>query len=145
MNEIYDTIVWLANPAGKLFPIVRFTGDTDMVTEGWVSLTSTERPEVVVTQATAEEWNSLESTGASQIEARINRQLGRNDLRYVRLMRVEDQGNPKGVSFQEFRKAYKPPKLLYQDIYSPTSQASEVSQTTRADFERGGGKVLVIT
>ena len=51
MNTTYDTILWLQSQAtSKRFPIVQFSGDTDMVTQGWVSLTSIERPEIVVTR-----------------------------------------------------------------------------------------------
>ena len=56
-NGVYHTILWLESQATKKrFPIVQFSGDTDMATMGWESLTSTERPEIVVTQRTADEY-----------------------------------------------------------------------------------------
>lgn len=53
MTTIYDTIVWLqSDTSAEQFPIVEFSADTDMATLGWVSLTSTDQPEIVVTQVT---------------------------------------------------------------------------------------------
>lgn len=49
MNTIYDTILWLQSQAtAKQFPIVEFSADTDMITNGWLSLTSINQPEIVV-------------------------------------------------------------------------------------------------
>ena len=48
MRTIYDTILWLQSSEDeKPFPIVQFTANTDMATDGWVSLTSTEHPEAL--------------------------------------------------------------------------------------------------
>lgn len=148
MNSIYDEVLWLRSQATtKLFPIAQFSGDTDMVTAGWISLTSTERTEIVVTQLTAEEYGvkAKDPTRYLQAEQRVNSALKRVDLRCIWLVRAEQVGpSGKGLSFQEFRKVYRPPKLLYRDIFSSTSLAEVVNRATRAEFERDGGKLIVL-
>jgi hypothetical protein len=148
MPTIYDTILWLKSQStGKRFPIVLFSADTDMPTEGWVCLTSTRDPEVVVTQLTAEEY---EATGAAadayaEVEQRVNREVARDDLRCSWIVRVEEVGpSGAGMSFQDFLKVYQPPKVWYRDIFDPTGEAEEDARLDRTDFEREGGRVTVI-
>lgn len=148
MTTIYDTIVWLqSNTSAKQFPIVEFSADTDMVSLGWVSLTSTDRPEIVVTQVTTEEFRAIADgpDGYLAVEHRVNAALKRSDLKCSWLARVEKvTPSVKGISFQEFRKAYQRPKLFFRDIFHRESLAQEVSRTTRSDFERNGGKVIIL-
>lgn len=118
-----------------------------MVTAGWVSLTSIDKPEIVVTQTTAAEHHAIAQghDGYLQVENRINAALGRTDLRCAWLARVEESSPTiQGASFQKFLKSYQPPKLLFRDILGNGSLASEASRTTRSEFERSGGKVLVL-
>lgn len=148
MSTIYDTILWLESQATKRrFPIVQFSGDTDMVTAGWVSLTSIERPEIIVTQLTAEECR-LTGEGSErdlQVERRVNRTLNRSDLRCSWLARVEQVGpDGMGLSFQEFRKVYQPPKLSFRDILSEGALAEEVGRVTLAEFRLSGGSLVVL-
>lgn len=147
MNTIYDTILWLqSKTTSRQFPIVQFSGDTDMVTDGWLSLTSVAQPVIVITQATADEYRAIAQSndGYLTVEHRVNAALGRTDLRCSWLVGVEETTKPAGgTSFQEFRKSYQPPKLLFRDILAQESLASEVSRTTRSEFERNGGKVIV--
>lgn len=142
---IYDTIIWLQSQSnGKLFPAAQFTADTDMATRGWVSLTSVERPEVVVTTFTVDE---VQAAGGGEppyidVEARVNAILGRHDLRVPWLESVERDERPAaGVSFQDFLKTYRPPRLLYRDIFTPGRFAEKASTESREQFERGGGVV----
>ncbi|UJH77172.1 hypothetical protein L0U95_21005 (plasmid) [Burkholderia cenocepacia] len=146
MTTIYDTIVWLqSDTSAELFPIVEFSADTDMATLGWVSLTSTDQPEIVVTQVTAEEFRAIAkgTDGYLAVEHRVNAALKRFDLKCSWLVRVDDGPNVAGGSFQMFREAYRPPKLFFRDIFSD-ALAQEASRTTRAEFERNGGKVIVL-
>jgi hypothetical protein len=147
MNTIYDTILWLkSQTTGKRFPVVVFSADTDMVTEGWVALTSIERPEIVVTQMTAEEYQSGgEPSGYLQVETRVNGVLGRSDLKCSWLVRVEETGpSGKGLSFQEFCRVSQPPRLFFRDVFNTDFLAEEDSRVSRTEFERGGGKVVVL-
>lgn len=99
MNTIYDTILWLkSQTTGKRFPVVVFSADTDMVTEGWVALTSIERPEIVVTQMTAEEYQSGgEPSGYLQVETHVTDVRGRSDLKGFWLVRVKETAPVEGV------------------------------------------------
>ena len=149
MVTIYDTILWLRSQStGKRFPIVMFTADTDMVTMGWVSLTSTESLEIVITQATPDELRRLPvcDEGYLQVESRINKALSRSDLRSSWMTSAEKAGPiPPGLSFQEFRKVYRPPKLFFRDIFNPNGIAEVISEIERSQFESEGGKLLVLS
>ena len=117
MTTIYDTIVWLqSDTSAEQFPIVEFSADTDMATLGWVSLTSTDQPEIVVTQVTAEEFRAIAkgTDGYLAVEHRVNAALKRLDLKCSWLVRVDDGPNVAGGSFQMFREAYRPPKLFFE-------------------------------
>ena len=142
--SMYETILWLQSEAtGRRFPIAQFSADTDMVTMGWVSLTSTSSQEVVVTQMLASE-NSAGGIAASEhlVESRVNAALGRSDLRAVPLMRVEPRGpSAEGLSFQEFRKVCQSPRLLYRDIFVEGSLAERVDEVSLQDFESSGGSL----
>jgi hypothetical protein len=148
MNTIYDTILWVqSQTTAKQFPIVQFSGDTDMVTDGWLSLTSVNQPEVVVTQATADEYRAIAkgNDGYLKVQHRVNAALGRTDLRCSWLVGIEEVAKTaQGTSFQEFRKSYKPPKLQFNDIFAQSSVATETSRTSRSEFERDGGKLVVL-
>ena len=141
---IYDTILWLESQAtGRRFPMAQFSADTDMATAGWVSLTSIASHEIVVAQMTAEEYNAGEPFEYTLLENRINAALHRADLRVPWLVQVEERGpEATGLSFQDFSKAYRPPRLLYRDIFAEGSLAEKVSEMSRESFERGGGKLV---
>jgi len=144
---IYNTILWLESQrTGGRFPMAQFSGDTDMVTAGWVSLTSISCHEIVVTQLTAEESQASASEPSAyvQVENRVNAALGRDDLRIPWLVRIEERGSQAvGLSFQEFRKVYRPPRLLYRDILAPDSLSEELSRVSREEFESSGGRLVV--
>jgi hypothetical protein len=147
MRTIYDTILWLQSSEDeKPFPIVQFTADTDMATDGWVSLTSTEQPEIIVTQLTGEEYRAtFEGTqGYLQVERRANHALGRSDLKCSWLVCVEQpEQTGKSSSFMAFYKD-RVPKLLYRNIFRNDTLAEVVSKISLSEFEQGGGKLMVL-
>jgi hypothetical protein len=136
----YD-IVWLrSEKTGRRFPTVVFSGDTDMVTMGWASLSSIVRTEVVITTCSADEMSN-----SSLLESRVNDLLGRNDLRFVPLIRVvENNTSLKGLSFPEFKKAVRPPTLYYKDILATDGEAVHIESVSPEDFMSTGGSVLNI-
>lgn len=140
---IYDTILWFeSRETGRRFPVAQFSADTDMVTAGWVSLTSIEAPEIVVMKMVPSEYSAGIPIAYEQVERRVNASLGRGDLRASWLVEAVQQGpTGAGLSFQEFRKVYQPPRLLYRDIFADGSLAEEVAQVALSDFESSGGKV----
>ena len=146
MRTICDTVLWLRGEASeKPFPIVQFSGDTDMLTEGWASFTSTEGSEIVVAQLTGEEYRAtFESTeGYVLAERRVNQALGRGDLKRSWFVRVAQAVVQKGASFSAFRRASLP-TLLFRDIFGAEGVAKEIGRVSLAEFEQGGGKFSVL-
>lgn len=150
MTAIYDSILWLkSEKTGKKFPVVQFSADTDMATTGWVSLTSPIKHDLVVTRMTGDEFSKTveDSNDYRPLEARVNVALNRTDLACSWLVKVVEPSYDIDVatlSFQEFRKIAKQPRLLYRDIYSDGGFATVETEVSRRDFERKGGTFLVL-
>ena len=145
-NRHFDgTIQWLRSPAsGKVFPHLVFRGDVDFVTSGLVSLTSVDSSEIVATLHLPEEAYLYERPEfAKACEDRINRVLGRKDLRVITLLRTEsDKINSTGMSFQEYLAIAKAPRLFYRDIYSDDGEATVVREESIDHFLEAGGILL---
>ena len=133
-------IVWLISQAtGRRFPTVTFIADTDMVTMGWVALTSTDIPEVVIAECVGEEL-----TNPRLVEERANLTLSRRDLRYIPIRRVVDNNEAlKDLPFSEFRKQYRPPTIYYADIYSD-GEALVSAEIDTAAFLGFGGRISLL-
>ena len=121
-------------------PHLVFSGDTDMATAGLGSLSSAVADEIVLAELVSAE---LTDGPADAFESRINELLGRNDLRSVQLRRVEQEDIPVGLSFQEFQKAYSPPRLIF---VCPTCNADATAIRTESiqGYERAGGTIILI-
>ncbi len=149
MNTVYDTILRLKSLAtSRYFHTVLFSADTDMATSGWISLTSIEKPEIVVTTMTDEEYQGSADggeTGYLMNERRMNSFLERSDLRCCWLVSIEEQtAKAPTVSFQEFLKTYQPPRLFYRDIFSLVGRATVDAELTRKQYEQEGGIFRVL-
>lgn len=125
---------------GHLTPHLIFSGDTDMVTTGLGSLSSVVANEIVLAELDASE---LTDRPADAFERRINELLGRDDLRSVQLLRVERQDIPPELSFQEFQRAYSPPRLIFA---CPRCNADSTVVRTESTqlYERSGGTIRLI-
>jgi hypothetical protein len=116
-----------------------------MVTNGLGSVTSCERNEVVLAEVTADEWSHVGVDDWASFERRLSKQLGRNDLRVVRLLSVQDKPTAdRGESFQDSRKRYTPPILIYSCACCGGGRSRSVRQTTVEEFEQSGGKISVV-
>ncbi len=146
MQRSFDcTVQWLRSlNTGREFPNLVFRADVDFATSGMISLTSGDRPEVVAVMLTSDEYNSSDmAAGCSACEARVNAELARDDLRIPRFMRSEDTFSaPDGVSFQEYQKLYKPPKLFYADIHNANGEAEVVREESIDEFLASGGTLI---
>ena len=121
--RIEGSITWLrSRTTGKEFPTFVFRADTDMATEGLIALTSTGRPEVVLTMMTGDEWSADDDSRTAE---RVNRELGRSDLRAVPLLTRH------------------PAPLRYRDIFVEGGEADIVREEPRAAFRRNGGSIIV--
>jgi hypothetical protein len=122
--ELDITILKLRSEVtGRHFYSVVFSGDTDMVTDSWISLPSIEYREIIVTTVTPEEHQA--ANGFLRCERRVNTELRRSDLRAVWLQRVGSGG-----------------VLFYRDIFASRGEAAVVAEMPVAEFEREGGKII---
>lgn len=118
-----------------------FSGDTDMGTWGLASLTSTTANEIVILKAEPPEWN--DETG-QMLEARVNKQLSRDDLRFVRLLRAEEIACPARMSFQDFHKIYRAPRLTYLCPKCGVGEAVSGRSVEPSEYQREGGCVTLL-
>ena len=107
-----------------------------MVTDGWITLSSIRSSEIAIVCCKGNEWERPELAAE-----RINRELGRDDFRYVSLQRVEEKVTAKGLSFQEFQRHYKPPTLYCSDIHSD-GEAVVTETIDESDYTAMGGTIL---
>lgn len=122
-------------------PHLIFSGDTDMVTAGLAALSSVTRDEIVVAELEPSEFS--DETGRS-FQRRINDLLGRDDLHFITLLRVEECAGLEALSFQAFRKAYTPPRLVFACPRCEVGEAISVKIERPSDFERSGGQITVL-
>lgn len=125
---------------GHLSPYLTFSGDTDMVTDGFASLSSIIRDEIVVAEMAPQEFDDEKGKA---FQGRINSILDRTDLRFVRLRRVENVTSPAGSSFQNFRQSYAPPRLVFVCPRCDFDAVAERSATP-SDYKRAGGTLTVV-
>lgn len=130
------SICWLQSSTGGRFPIAILTADTDMVLKGWEALSSVRFPEIVVTSLTTDEdrilcagrWEDY----AVCVEARLERQLGRNDLRVIQGRHRSDSEVKAGAA-----------RIAYRDILAQDAcTATEVQQVSLVEFLQDGGRIL---
>jgi len=116
-----------------------------MITQGWISLSSVETPEIVITQLTREEYRATFEghEGYVSAEQRINRLLNRSNLRCVWFLGIDETISNDAKPSSLFR-YWQPPKLLYRDILEKNSVAKEVSRLTLSEFELDGGKLVIV-
>lgn len=105
---------------GNEFSVFTFVADTDMVTAGCVALSGPGN-NIVLTEQDANESDS-------DIEARIGNGDGIVQVRYA-----NSNQTPKGLSFQSFQKAHKPPVPIYSCI-NCGSDADEIKIETKEQF-----------
>lgn len=129
---------------GGTFPHFLFSGEDDIETAGLCSASSCDHNEVVLVEAESAEWNDFENTGASAIEQRLAKQLARNDLCVVHLLRIERNENvATGLNFHDFQKIYKRPVLVYSCACCANGESRVTEEITLDDFQKSGGRVLV--
>jgi len=140
MRTICETIVVVRSEnSGREFFVAQLSGDTDMVTDGWVSLSSATCKLVVIARLADFRYDA-----GAEVEQLLNQALARHDLRVSHLVAVERMP-PIGLgrSFQAYRNFYRSPRLFFKDITGEDGVAVEVSRMSLDDFEREGGQVLI--
>lgn len=123
----------------------QFAGDTDQDTDGLISASCCRNPKVVVAEAIGLEWNLLGAGDAQPALDRLGRESGLTDLRMPMMIRTENGFTPpRGTSYAEFSKLYKPPILVYSCPCCDNGEAIEIANYSVPDFIDHGGQVLVI-
>jgi hypothetical protein len=99
---------------GAVFPHFQFSGERETEGGGLFSASSGKADEVLVFEAQPEEWKDFDRAGATLAEKRIAQELARDDLRVIRLLRIESAlTTGQGMSFADFKKSYRPPVMAY--------------------------------
>ena len=81
----------------------------------------------------------------SDLQHRIGAELGRHDLKMATVLRIESGNDmPAGTSFAEFRKAYRPPVLVYSCPCCGEGEATETEEFTVDGFAEIGGRILSV-
>jgi hypothetical protein len=121
-------------------------GEADTDTADIGAATSCEKNEIVITEINSDEWNNWEAGGILEFEKRISQQLGRDDLRVVRLLRVEPTHQvARGISFKEFQKKFVRPQLVFSCIHCTDGESTSVAEESIEEFRRSGGSVSILS
>jgi len=116
-------IQWLRSETNKSFPEFVLSGDTSMSTDGWATLTSIDKPEIVIGDLTG--WEFGEG-GPQAFEDRLNKQLKRNDLRYIKWIPIP---GTRGKREQE-------------DIYVKGGKLEKEKTESTTEFLENGGSII---
>jgi hypothetical protein len=118
-----------------------FSGDTDMATDGLLCLTSIRNNELVVAEAEGQELADPTGSGFAR---RVNGALGRDDLRFIRLIEVVQNTATSGQSFQAFRETYQPPRLRFSCPRCGSGSADVVREMSPKQFLLEGGRITTL-
>ena len=112
---------------GAVFPHFQLSGERETAGGGLFSASSGRTDEVFVFEATPEEWKDFERAGATLAEQRIARKMGRDDLRVVRLRRIESALSAgKEMSLAQFKAAYRVPVMVYSCAFCAEGESRVV-------------------
>jgi hypothetical protein len=129
---------------GAEFPRFEFAGEDDTETVGLCSASACGEQGLVVIEATATEWAALQGGNKQELEARIARETQQAGYRVASLLGIEEQrqsGFEK--SFQEFRKTYQRPELLFSCSCCNGASVG-LRQVTVDQFVQEGGKLILL-
>lgn len=119
-------------------PHLVLAGDTDMATDGLLCLTSVEHNEVVVADDEGREPADLPGC---DIAGRINRAMGRDDLRFIRLVGVVETPARPGQGFQAFRESFQPPRRRYSCPVCGAGMSEVIRELSPSQFALEGGRI----
>jgi hypothetical protein len=129
---------------GSVFPHFLFSGEEDSDTAGLYSASCCGKDEVTIVEVDASVWDDSSRTGLALVEQVLNTRLSRNDLKVVSVLRIEPEGSAiAGSSFSDFRKAYKPPVLIYSCVCCGNGEGRVIEEITLEDFQGRGGRIVL--
>ncbi|HEY0915487.1 MAG TPA: hypothetical protein VGE22_11500 [Solimonas sp.] len=125
---------------GAVFPHFQFSGERETETGGLFSTSSGKADEVFIGEATADEWKDFDRAGATLAERRLAVEQGRDDLRVIRLLRIESAlTTGQGMSLADFRKSYRPPVMVYSCACCEGGESRVVGECSLKEFGNAGG------
>ncbi|MDM4769254.1 hypothetical protein [Solimonas sp. SE-A11] len=125
---------------GAVFPHFQFSGERETESGGLFSASSGQADEVFIAEAMADEWKDFDGAGATRAEQRLALELGRGDLRVIRLLRIESALTAgQGMSFADFKKSYRPPVMVYSCAACEAGRSRVVGECSLDDFANAGG------
>lgn len=143
MRKVEGTVLTLRCSDGEEFAYFEFFGENDVQTWQLGSLCSLSASEVMIAEMTEKEWNDLRGRGGKEFEHRISSKLGRTDLRYVQLIRVQKNDTQEaGIAFQDFLKSYTPPTCFYS-CPRGSGESHVTDEMTPSAFIAAGGKITI--
>ncbi len=130
LNSVAGSILRLRCQAcGAVFPHFQFAGERETETGGLFSASSGKANEVLVFEAKPEEWKDFDRSGATLAEKRIAEEQGRDDLRVIRLLRIESALSAgKEMSLAQFKAAYRPPVMVYSCACCESGESRRVEE-----------------
>lgn len=132
LRSVPGTVLRLRCQAcGAVFPHFQFSGERETTSGGLFSASSGRTDEVFVLEATPEEWKDFDRAGAALAEQRIARETSRDDLRVIRLLRIESALSAgREMSLAQFKAAYRPPVMLYSCACCEAGEARAIESLT---------------
>ena len=117
-------------------------GDSDVATSGLYSASSVSKKEVVVAEAEAEEWDRDDGDAFAR---RLNDELQRNDLVFVRLLRVEEHSEMHpGELPIDFMNRYRRPTLYFSCPHCADGESTVVEELEPSEFRAAGGAINLV-
>lgn len=98
---------------------------------------------IVVVEADSAEWSDLATGAVASIEERLKKELVLGDLKVVRLLQVVREQGAAGLSFSDFRKAYKPPVPIYSCVCCEVGESRVAEEMVVKEFFDAGGRILL--
>ena len=142
-QRVAGTILRLQCQAcGAAFPHFQFSDERETETGGLFSASSGKADEVFIGEATADEWKDFDRAGATLAERRLALEQGRDDLRVIRLLRIESAlTTGQGMSLADFRKSYRPPVMMYSCACCEGGESRVVGECSLEEFRNAGGRL----
>lgn len=111
-----------------------------MATDCLIAATVIGEDAVVVAKARPAEWSESAIGNQASIEARLSALLGQS-VKVLRLLRATKVEMLQGLTFQEFREAWREPACFYECASCGQGESAVVEVLEVTAFKATGGKV----
>lgn len=129
---------------GATIAVFKFAGDSDTATEGLLSAGTADGRTIVIGESTSMEWKTFGAGGERIAADRFQEESGVGDLHIPLLKRWEGGVTPVGVTFDVFRKMYRPPDAIYACGACDEGEAAVMEKHAPKDFVAAGGRIVLL-